>query len=356
MGRKIGIITLYEVDNYGNRLQNYAVVRLVKLRGIESVTISMSRRTGLKHLRDVMASYREAAKRAARGESQRTRRFRSFSHQYTPAIHLVNRPLESLSVDAFVIGSDQVWNPSLGIGAREDGMQFASSIDASRKIALSPSFGVSTIPMEWREKYGKWLGGFSRLSVREEAGREIIKNLSGKDAVLLIDPTMALSREEWLSIASDDFTPRSNYVFTYYLGDSQDNVKTAVEHHVQANYLELLDLMDPASLVHQAGPSDFISLIANSSYFVTDSFHGCVFAILFHKPFAVIRRQQKSQVEMFSRIDTLLNAFGLQDRLYSGGELPQGEIDWNAVDVKLGKLRVVFNEFLNSELKRTGVY
>ena len=59
---------------------------------------------------------------------------------------------------------------------------------------------------------------------------------------------------------------------------------------------------------------------------------------------------------MFSRIDTLLNAFGLQDRLYSGGELPQGEIDWNAVDVKLGKLRVVFNEFLNSELKRTGVY
>lgn len=356
MGRKIGIITLYEVDNYGNRLQNYAVARLAKLRGIESVTISMSRRIGLKHLRDVMAGYKEATKRVARGEIERTRRFKSFSRQYTPVIHLVNRPLESLSVDTFIIGSDQVWNPAWGIGAREDGMQFAASIDSSRKIALSPSFGVSAIPIEWRERYGEWLGGFSRLSVREEAGKEIIKNLSGKDAELLIDPTMALSREEWLSIASNDFTPKSNYVFTYYLGDNQDNVKMAVEHHAQAYSLELLDLMDPASLVHQAGPSDFISLIANSSYFVTDSFHGCVFAILFHKPFTVIRRQQKGQVEMFSRIETLLKAFDLQDRLYSGGELPQEEIDWDAVDIRLSKLRAVFSEFLNSELERTDVY
>lgn len=351
----VGIITLYEVDNYGNRLQNYAVKRLLQQRGIDSTTVAMSRRTGLKHLRDIAAGCKEATKRAARGEVRRTRRFKSFSKQFTPAVRVVNRHLEDLPIDVYIIGSDQVWNPAWGIGAREDGMQFAASVDSSRKIALSPSFGVSTIPEEWRGRYGKWLGGFSRLSVREEAGRTIIKDLCGKDAELLVDPTMALSCYDWLAVSSDDFTPKDGYLFTYYLGDNQDGVKAAVRRHAESNGLRALDLMDPGSPVHQAGPAEFVSLIANSDYFVTDSFHGCVFAILFHKPFAVVRRHQKGQVEMFSRLDTLLNAFDLQDRLYLGDDLPQGRIDWGAVDMKLEERRVEFGAFLDSELKRTGL-
>lgn len=352
---KVGIITLYEVDNYGNRLQNYAIVKLLSKMDVDSVTISISRRLGIAHLRDIAADTRESIKRMMRGERKRTRRFKSFCHFYTPSVRLVSNALGKYSLDAFIIGSDQVWNPSWGIGAREDGMQFAADVPGNRKIALSPSFGIDSIPESWTERFAVWLSSFDRLSVRESVGVDIIRKLTGKSAELLLDPTMALMPDEWLHISSNDEVPHRPYLLTYYLGDNQPVLRDCVNQYSANKALSVIDVMDKRSPVHQAGPAEFISLIANADYFVTDSFHGCVFSILFHRPFAVALRRQDGQVNMFSRIETLLNTFGLEGRVWTEGPLPTAEINWDGVDAILREERIHFLSFLSSELARTGV-
>lgn len=347
-----GIITLFEVDNYGNRLQNYAVVSLLKKLGVDSETIAMSRRRGISHFRDIVASTRESLKRMKRHEGKRTKRFKTFSRKYTPVRHVVKNNIQSMPFDAYVIGSDQVWNPSWGIGAREDGMQCAAGIEKGRKIALSPSFGIAELSREWQQRYANWLSDFEVLSAREDSGAEIIARLTGKRPVVLVDPTMGIDASEWLSVADDSMTPRAEYVLTYYLGDKQGDLSNAVERFADDNQYSVSNLMDLDSSVHQAGPSEFLSLIANSSYFVTDSFHGCVFAILFHKDFAVVRREQAGQVDMFSRLETLLAKFSLEDRICLNGSLPEGNIDWTLVDALLKKERQKLISYLESELRR----
>lgn len=100
--------------------------------------------------------------------------------------------------DYFICGSDKVWNPNFYFNSEVDFLTFANK---GQRIAYSPSFGVSNIQKERKEEYTKWINEMDYLSVREEAGAEIIKRLTNRDAIVLLDPTMMLSKREWLEIA-----------------------------------------------------------------------------------------------------------------------------------------------------------
>lgn len=154
-----------------------------------------------------------------------------------------------------------------------------------------------------------------KLSVREEAGAKIIKDLTGRDAEVLVDPTMMLTREKWLSIAKEaPNKPKGKYLLTYFLGGVPSKYKRQIKNIAERNNLEIINLADIRDKeTYITGPSEFIDYINSCSILCTDFFHGTVFSILMEKPFIVFERMGTSS-SMFSRINTLLDKFDLNSR------------------------------------------
>ncbi len=214
--------------------------------------------------------------------------------------------------DYFITGSDQVWNPNNLHGTSFFFLTFAPK---HKRIAYAPSFGVSEIKPEFVKDYKEWISGISSLSVREDDGAKIIKELTGREAPVHVDPTLLLTKEKWLSISKEaDNKPKGKYLLTYFLGGVPPQYKDQINRIVEENNLEVINLGDIKEKdTYRTGPSEFIDYINSCSVFCTDSFHGAVFSILLEKPFIVYERMGTS-LSMYSRIETLLDKFDLRSR------------------------------------------
>lgn len=226
---------------------------------------------------------------------------------------IIFRKIFSNRYDFFVTGSDQVWNPNFRKGSPIDFLTFAPS---ENRIAYAPSFGISEVPQEYVENYRLWLSEMAHLSVREEDGARIIKDLTGRVAPVLIDPTIMLTKEKWLSISEVPSNKSMKpYLLTYFLGEVSKGRTKMLKDIAKKNDLEIINLAQIKDKVaYLSGPSEFIDYIKSASIFCTDSFHGAVFSILLDTPFMVFKREGKSP-SMNSRIDTLLKTFKLESRL-----------------------------------------
>lgn len=342
--KKIGIITLNGYFNYGNRLQNYALQEVLKSLGFQVETIlvdttnhsvntspvPMWKRVFFKNRKKKDMELSEVLykiitvlwnqihkKEIAKSRMQRIKGLKAFSDKYIKetkfSISSQNIPENLASrYEYFVTGSDQVWNPDY---IHNSSIYFLTFAPGKKRIAYSPSFGISHIPTKYSEAYKLWLSEMAGLSVREEAGAEIIKKLTGREAMVLIDPTLLLRKENWLLICKEPVCkPKRRYLLTYFLGEQTLDRKKKIKEIARANSLivvNLADMKDPKR--YSADPGEFIGYIQSSSAIFTDSFHGCVFAILFEKPFVVFDRIGTG-TSMNSRIDTLLGTFRLQTR------------------------------------------
>jgi hypothetical protein len=212
--------------------------------------------------------------------------------------------------DFFITGSDQVWNPFYNGFSSIYFLEFAPK---EKRIAYAPSFGIPKIPAVYKEKYKKWIMEIPYLSVREESGAKIIKELTGRDVPVLVDPTLMLTREKWLSIAKEDpYKPDKPYLLTYFLGEIPKGTRKRIKKIARDYNLEIVRLADTRDKKRYiAGPGEFIDYINSADLVCTDSFHGSVFSILMETPFIVFDRVGTS---MYSRIETLLNKFNLHSR------------------------------------------
>ncbi len=157
-----------------------------------------------------------------------------------------------------------------------------------------------------------------RISVREESGAKIVKELTGRDVVVLVDPTMMLSKEKWLSLAKPaEAKPAEKYLLTYFLGQKTKSTKLKIKEIANTygfTVVNLADIDDPER--YTADPAEFIDYINSASLVCTDSFHGVVFSILMEVPFIVFKRHELGGTapSMYSRINTLLRTFKLEGR------------------------------------------
>ena len=330
--RKVAILTLNGYFNYGNRLQNYSTQEALESLDFEVETIIndtiyianksfLCKLTNLKH-KSFKEIYNKLNSNLSKyiyrnGIAKRIEIFKKFTKDYIKetnyAISKDNIPKDlSDRYNYFITGSDQVWNPCNLHGSS---IYFLTFAEKHKRIAFAPSFGVSEIKAEYVERYKEWLSGMHRLSVREDDGAKIIKELTGRDAPVLVDPTMLLTKEKWLSIAKPAKNkPKGKYLLTYFLGGIPPKYKSQIRNIVKENNLEVINLGDLREKeTYETGPSEFIDYINSCSIFCTDSFHGTVFSILFQKPFIAYERMGSS-LSMFSRIDTLLNKFDLNCR------------------------------------------
>ena len=351
---KVGIITITQGCNYGNRLQIYAVQQVLKKIGIDSYLIKNN--TGInsiiykvKCIVKNLFNYNDF-----RYEHKRQTSFNSFDKSYITISEIVldenykKNKLIGKTFDAIVCGSDQLWNPNYSL---LNGIYFADFVNVRKRISYAASFGVNILPSDKIEQYRSWLNKFDSISVREESGKILIKKLLDKDCSVLIDPTMMLNMNDWISIEKKpDIRLPSKYILCYFLGEKSSKVVSyisAMEGILNATILDILPSSKNNPL-YCLNPSHFIYLIHNCEMVITDSFHAAVFSILFKKAFRVFDRfdQMKS---MATRLDTLLNCFDLND--YRNNYSYNLKIEWPVdLDEKLNYERTRAFDFLKKAL------
>lgn len=317
--KKIGILTINDNGNYGNRLQNYAVQESLKKLEFRVDTIENKNNQNIFKVKTYIGNIVKKILNISR--YRRYNKFIEFNRNIKKSsiwINVKNIPKKlDEKYDYFITGSDQVWNPNFGRLSNIDLLAFSSN---RKKISFSASFGISELPEDKKDYANENLQTFKAISVREDAGKKIVEELTGRtDVEVLVDPTMLLSAKDWDKVSKKPKQLKfDKYILNYFLGELSEEWKNEINRIAKENNCKIINILDKNSPFYQTGPSEFLYLEKNAFLVCTDSFHSSVFSIIYDTPFVVFDRKQNGVVSMNSRIDTLLSKFALQNRKFKG--------------------------------------
>ena len=230
--------------------------------------------------------------------------------------------LKAEDYHALVVGSDQIWRPkyvrSAHADIRDSFLRFAKEWKVKR-IAYAPSFGTDNCEYTAQElkECGELLKLFDAVSVREESGKEICKQLGREDASALLDPTLLLIKEDYIQLVPKDYPISDGNLFCYILDktDKTRNVINYISKELRLNPFEVIAQQnvesDKSDGYYQPPLEKWLRGFMDAKFVVTDSFHGCVFSIIFSKPFIVIANKERG----VARYNTLLKLFHIEERL-----------------------------------------
>ena len=306
---KIAILTIPDNNNYGNRLQNYAVEQVLKKIKMDYVVTIWDKRLNIQNMKKILKLLL-----ASKSSRKRYNNFRRFTNKYTNPKYIGYSINNKKIYDFIVIGSDQIWNFNWHLKRN----QFLYKISKEKNISFAASFGISKINDYLKDEYIKILNNISRLSVREDRGKEIVEELTGrKDVEVLVDPTMLLTAEEWDKVSKKPTMLKTDkYILNYFLGELSEERRKEINRVAKENNCEVINILDKNSPFYECGPSEFLYLEKHAFLICTDSFHSSIFAIIYNRPFLVYNREDK-EVSMNSRLETLLSKFKLEKRKYS---------------------------------------
>lgn len=343
--KKTATLTFQKVFNYGASLQCYALQRALLKVGVENEVLNyqcnyMSKPYGLSALKSkgIVRYFLGIAYSLVR--MLRKANFKKFKEhiRMTPELNLIDLHSIEDQYDAFIAGSDQVWNDSITNFDPSYYLDFVKS--SEKKMSYAASFGFTSIPNNLESKYKELLNDFSVFNMREKSGVKNIELLLDRPANLVLDPTMLLTKEEWDKVASSSIK-KDKYILVYQTTVSSFLINT-VKKLAQSTGYKVICIPFPlggflkSKLELTAGPKQWIGLIRDAEIVVTDSFHGSAFSILYNKNFYVCL------TDAATRIYNLLNIFGLNDRIcIEGSELElTKKIDWESVNTKLNEERI----------------
>lgn len=350
--KKIGMSINYNYPDYGGMLQAYASFRKIRDLGYDPEAINIDNISDdikkrkikyfVKNIFDISIVKEKSqivfkkirAKRNKELKSNLNKRYVAFEKFYKEHFKISKdyKNWEDLSkgcreYSSVVVGSDQLWLPSNIAG---DYYTLSFVPDDINKIAYATSFGVAKLPKEQKEKAMAFLNRIDYLSAREESGKNIIKEYTGKDVQLVCDPALLLTAKEWDEEIENQRIIREKYIFCYFMGDNIWQRKIVMEFKKRTGYkvVALLHLdqyiksdeeyVDFAP--YDISPVEFINLVKNAEIVCTDSFHGTVFSLIYSKKFYTFMRfSEKATLSTNSRINTLLKKMGVEDRLVAQG-------------------------------------
>ena len=343
---KIGVVTLPGLFNYGNRLQNYAVVRIYRKLGYATENLEL-----LPQKRVVRAFNAGVKKLIGRGEpagstqsAARTEAFKAFGNDTATRVFRKAGEVEEGGYAFISTGSDQVWNPTYLTYCKD--WYFLKFVQPEKRIALAASIGLDDLTPAQAKLVARGVEGFRRISVRERRGAEVLRECAGVEAEVVCDPTLVLSAEEWRAVADGQCTPDEPYVFTYLLGgvgSEASDVLDKVTDHGRIPVVSLSDRQKPNEL--DAGPAEFIDLIDHASHVVTDSFHAAVFSSILHTPLTIVHRE--GGASMFSRLEQLSQTLDINEKVYGSPTYDLAMAgEYGGVDEAIGCEREKFMKYL----------
>lgn len=340
---KVEIVTIIS-NNYGNRLQNYALQEVLKKIGFEVTTNAVVRHPILHRIKKGFM-----AKRIKTIDDI----FAVFDKNINWRFVNKGKSLECSKIRYFIAGSDQIWNPEFKYNSDREFLAFTTD---EKKIAYAASIGLDKLPQNVIDKYRRYISAFKTVSVREKSAADIIEGLGCARPKVVLDPTMLLSEEQWILVINQSkLRIKKRYVVAYFLGIRTAEFDSYIIQKAEEMNAELIDIMNLSSDVkNRIGPAEFVSLLYHGEAVFTDSFHGTVFSILFHKPFVVFERPyEEGYGKMSSRLDTLLETFTLNEHRVNCKEqlrTVELEYDFSKVDEIIKERRKDSIEFLEKVL------
>lgn len=353
--KNVAILTINDISNFGNRLQNYALQRVLEKLNLNVITLE-NKKMILNNwiLQQVKTAAGNTMKKISnKPEHKRYYNFIKFERNIKKSKRIIcsnDFPEKIINkYDYFITGSDQVWNPTIGRLTALDLLSFA---EPSKRISYAASFGINKLPQDYVEKTSKELKKFKYISVREDKGKEIIEELiERKDIEVLIDPTMLLTPKEWDKISEKPTMLKSKkFILNYFLGELSEQRKKEIESVAKKNKCEIINILDKSSPFYECGPSEFLYLEKNAFLICTDSFHSSVFAILYNRPFIIFDREDK-EAKMNSRLETLISKLKLKNRKFEG-KITKENLNHDYTDAYkiLEKERIKSEKFLKNAL------
>lgn len=383
--KKIGLCVRYDCNNYGSMLQILATQKAIEKVGWEYELIRYDKKTLsfiLKNIPRIFNPYFVKGKMMAiqkkkelyryseikKLNEKRLELFSEYRRKYIGPYSHIFKGFKKLkdganSYDAIMVGSDQLWTPA-GLKTKYYNLLFVP--DAIKKISFATSFGITKVPRNQIQMTREYLNRIEYLSVREESGATIVKELTGRNALVAVDPTLLFSGKEWEEIFPTKVEYSHPYIFAYFLGTSI-HYRKLVENLAMKTGCSIITCPHMDEFVEydtkfgdmqrfDVDPVAFLNLIRGADFVCTDSFHGTIFSILNHKKFLTFNRYDDSiRVSKNTRIDSLLNLLGLQERHYLNqtnciDTIIEKNINYCEVEEKLEVLRKETFDFLINAL------
>lgn len=363
--KEIGIVTFHRPYNYGANLQAFALQEKLNELGYEAKLIDYRNKQleesakaiqtnfkgkSLKRiLKEIMANIYFLPKNILRGNS-----FKEFQKKYYKLsnVYYTKGEIENSKekFDIYISGSDQIWNSNITKGI-DPVYTLNLNINNIKRISYASSMGNAQFSnKEDVEKLIKNLKQYDHLAVREQAGKEFLKQYLNNEIEVVLDPTLLLSKEEWLSVAKELKT-KEEYILFYTVKENEDIFKITNKLSEITN-LKIITfrrtngkLKNVLENRYTKGPSEFIETFKNAKYIITSSFHGTVFSILFNKPFFVNYGGKENK-----RIESLLKVLGIDNRLIGKEE----ELTEEKIKSKIDYKKV--NEILEREREKSIKY
>ena len=368
---KVGILTYHRAENYGALLQAYALRSYLKEQGYDVDFVDywpdyhkdyfrifpgkkfryggLSAKLLCIYWATVWALPRYRRKRVLQDFMKR------FLGVSGPAKYTNDKDV-CREFDTVIFGSDQIWRQqSLPTHKGLDLWYFGSPNIEARKVAYAGSTGPIDLSDKEKELFKQYLSAFDRLSVRESSLKDLLDSM-GLTSTVVVDPVFLLGRQPWLDLAAMSSKhaahKQKKYILFYNLLNTREAARFAEKLSREKN-LPIIEITKRFGFrylgkrfLHCASIPDFLSLIENAEFVVSNSFHGVALSVIMGKQFYAIGMGKRS-----GRVESLLAALGIGERYLANGEMPAGEIDYNLIEERLGRYAEQSREFLKDSLK-----
>ena len=364
--KRIGILTMHRVQNYGSALQAYALQEYVSRLGydVELIDYIFPNGKHKKH-RPLKKRIKSLLFKWVFGLPllRKSKRFARFYDTYYKCSGQRFDNPESLMqydypYDVLMTGSDQVWNPIHILADTSFFLPFAHT--HTPKVAYAPSFSVASLPEGFDTIIRPYIEAYSHISVREKSGLDIVKALTDKEVSMVCDPTLLLTKEDWGALAvQSEIKVSEPYILVYVLSYAYNPypaINTIIEKVQQELDLPLILLDAPvldmkfknARFVKDAGPAEFLHLVQHASFVITTSFHGTAFALNFGVPFYSVIRDHSG---FDTRMVDLIDAVGADRTIVYNRPIDRPlEMDYTAISERLEGIRRHSQDYIKKSL------
>lgn len=360
--KKIGLVTWHYYCNFGSALQAYALQTYLLNQGFDAEFINYrNEKYGrISWNKEFVKSTVSNIFMYSNGtiHNRLYYPFLSFRSNYLRETRSIYDrkmlPRNAKRYEAVICGSDQIWAPNVF-----NEVYFLDFVPENvRKISYAASIGLNYIPEDCIVKYRELLKRFDFVSVREKAGEELLKEKCDIHAVTVLDPTLLLDIDTWKKIEISAKEILEPYIFCYFLNSSNSYQETIVEYAKKSG-LKIIgisakkDDMRWMNSAGNVGPCEFLNLIHRADVVFTDSYHGTIFSMLYHKEFYLFERfSEADPVNQNSRIYQLDRWFDIKGRILKGHKKPTDcqALNYDRFENDLASARKISEEFLKEAL------
>lgn len=287
---------------------------------------------------------------------RRKYKFDEFTRQYlrlTPQRYHSNEELKANppQADVYIAGSDQIWN-TLFMNGRDAAFYLDFAPRTALRITYAASFATKDVAEDYILFVRKMLQGLDKISLREKISLPLLASLGRNDGVAVCDPVFLLSQKQWNDLLPETEEKNEPYILVYD-SDGSERLKEAAIKIAKQKGLKIYNI-SAIKLSYSnkdfwcSGPLDFVRLIRDAEFVISNSFHATAFSLIFHREFCVVNRSEAINERMYS----LLEQYGLQKRMLdSSMSIPDEPINYSAVQEKIIKDIMASEQYLVAILK-----